>query len=251
MRKLIYVARQFGLDPIKFVYALKALPLFLRNYLRFLSSDNPHTVIRLSPALHDFHESAGSSDGHYFWQDLISAQWVSKIKPRNILDVGSRIDGYVAHIAAFREIDLLDIREVPQVIPNMKFIQGDAMEQLSSFSRNYQIVSSLHAIEHFGLGRYKDPINPYGHIKGLQNISDCVSANGYLIVSFPIGKEKIEFNSQRILDPLFPLKYLQNFQLEEFYLIPWKGMPIKMEQIPNTLEVPVRSAGLYLLKRID
>lgn len=32
--------------------------------------------------------------------------------PQRHLDVGSRIDGFVAHVASFREIEVIDIRPV-------------------------------------------------------------------------------------------------------------------------------------------
>ena len=34
-------------------------------------------------------------------------------------------------------------------------------------------ISCLHALEHFGLGRYNDPLDPNGHLKGFNNISKC------------------------------------------------------------------------------
>ena len=46
--------------------------------------------------------------------------------PPNHLDIGSRTDGFVAHVACFRELDVLDIREqnskVKKVLPSIKEI---------------------------------------------------------------------------------------------------------------------------------
>ena len=38
------------------------------------------------------------------------AQEVFKRKPYKHLDIGSKVDGLVSHIASFRELDVLDIR---------------------------------------------------------------------------------------------------------------------------------------------
>ena len=38
------------------------------------------------------------------------SQLIFENSPKNILDIGSRIDGFVAHVLTFREIDVLDIR---------------------------------------------------------------------------------------------------------------------------------------------
>ena len=50
----------------------------------------------------------------------------------------------------------------------------------------YDSVSCLHALEHFGLGRYGDKIEPKGHKYGIQNFSDIMVKNGILYLSVPI-----------------------------------------------------------------
>jgi len=242
--------RQFGVDPIKFVRAFKATPRFILSLIEYARKGGFRGNHSISAVLLDFHEDAGSSDGHYFWQDLLAAQWVNDMDANSILDVGSRIDGFVSHVAASREINLLDFRPLTRIIPNINFIQGDAMRPMTSHHLSYQIVTSLHAIEHFGLGRYGDPIDLNGHVKGLRNIAECVSVGGCLIVSFPIGVEITEFNAQRILHPKFPVENLPEYELEDFYLIPWKGQPERMGQLPELNEVKTGSAGLYKFRRI-
>jgi hypothetical protein len=60
-------------------------------------------------------------------------------------------------------------------------------------------VSCLHAIEHFGLGRYGDPLDPNGHLKGYNNIIRMLKPGGTLYISFPIGKtNEVHFNAHRV-----------------------------------------------------
>ena len=75
-------------------------------------------------------------------------------------------------------------------------------------------VSSLHAIEHFGLGRYGDVVDYEGHVKGLNNISKILKKGGRFYFSVPIGPQRIEFNAHRV----FSVKYLVEL-LEEQYII--------------------------------
>ena len=55
-----------------------------------------------------------------------------------------------------------------------------------------------HTIEHFGLGRYGDDIDPLGHLKGLEQLKRMVKPGGRFYLSTPIGPERVEFNAHRI-----------------------------------------------------
>ena len=46
------------------------------------------------------------------------------------MDVGSRGDGFIAHLAAFRDVEVADIRPLPAIIPHVTFIQADMMGTL-------------------------------------------------------------------------------------------------------------------------
>jgi SAM-dependent methyltransferase len=147
---------------------------------------------------------SGSASGHYFHQDLLVASRIFQNRPQRHVDIGSRIDGFVSHVASFREIEVFDIRPLNNIIPNIVFKQLDLMN--SNFHlRNYcDSVSSLHAIEHFGLGRYGDKLDYNGHLKGLKNIYEMLKKDGKFYFSVPIGPQRIEFNAHRI----FSVKYL-------------------------------------------
>jgi hypothetical protein len=65
-------------------------------------------VTRKYMILKDYNEQAGSASGHYFHQDLLVASFIQKSSPERHIDVGSRIDGFVAHVASFRKIEILE-----------------------------------------------------------------------------------------------------------------------------------------------
>ena len=44
------------------------------------------------------------------------------------------------------------------------------MGDVKYLENSIESLSCLHALEHFGLGRYGDPINPEGNIIGLENM---------------------------------------------------------------------------------
>lgn len=155
------------------------------------------------PMLRDFTDVAGVARGHYFHQDLLVASLIHQSGPTRHIDIGSRIDGFVAHVAAFRPIDVIDIRPLQQTgHPNVRFIQADMMDD-GCVLPQADSVSCLHAIEHFGLGRYGDPIDPEGHKKGFRNILKMVEPGGTLYISFPIARRnEVHFNAHRTFHPL-------------------------------------------------
>ena len=60
-------------------------------------------------------------------------------------------------------------------------------------------LSCLHAIEHFGLGRYTKPIDIILYIKDLIKLVSLVSKGGRLYINFPIGQAgEVHFNAHRV-----------------------------------------------------
>lgn len=153
--------------------------------------------------LNDFTDQAGSAKGHYFHQDLLVASFIHRKNPVRHIDIGSRIDGFVAHVATYRPIEVIDVRDLEDTgHKNIVFTKADLMSDQKSQHETTDSLSCLHAIEHFGLGRYGDPIDPQGHIKGFNNILKMLKPSGTLYISFPIGiKNEVHFNAHRIFHP--------------------------------------------------
>lgn len=165
------------------------------------------------PCLNDRFMQSGTAKGHYFHQDLLVARRIFDARPERHLDVGSRVDGFVAHVAAFREIEVLDVRALENSVPNVRFRQCDLMADLpDEFVESTGSLSCLHALEHFGLGRYGDPVCYEGYLKGFANLSRIVKPGGTFYLSVPIGPQRIEFDAHRV----FSLRYLLELVNDEF-----------------------------------
>lgn len=196
------LSSQFGLDPRRFLHSLRGLPAFIRDWARF--RQDYYGRMSLMPCLHDRFEEGGATKSEYFWQDLLVARLIHEARPQRHVDVGSRVDGFVANVASFREIEVFDIRPITTQIPGVVFKQADLMrlESLSCAGGDYcDSLSCLHAIEHFGLGRYGDPIDPQGHERGIANMAKLLKPGGRFYLSTPIGQERVEFNAHRVFDP--------------------------------------------------
>ena len=69
-------------------------------------------------------------------------------------------------------------------------------------------MSCLHALEHFGLGRYGDKLDPDGYLKGLRNMLEMLAPGGRFYLSAPIGRQRIEFNAHRVFSVDYLIKLL-------------------------------------------
>ncbi|MBI3562315.1 MAG: DUF268 domain-containing protein [Gammaproteobacteria bacterium] len=209
----------FGLDPLKFLRALKGLPVYSVNFLRFIQQrKNCNSIfgsLKIFPCLDDRYSESGGASGHYFHQDLLVARKIYENKPKLHVDVGSRIDGFVAHVAAFREIVVMDIRKMNTTIPNISFIQCNIMADLpESLIGSYDSLSCLHALEHFGLGRYGDPVKYDGHVIGFNNLHKMLRPAGKMYLSIPIGPQRVEYDAHRV----FSIRYILDLVSLKFTL---------------------------------
>lgn len=184
--------------------SIRGMPAYFSDYWRLKSQKPKDGKVEfangaLYPCLGDRYVSSGQARGPYFHQDLLVAGRIFENKPLHHIDVGSRVDGFVAHVASFRQISVIDIRPLDSQIKNIAFLQADVMNELpSKYVQSCDSLSCLHALEHFGLGRYGDPVRWDGYLIGFNNLLTLLRSGGRLYFSVPIGRPRIEFNAHRV-----------------------------------------------------
>jgi hypothetical protein len=241
-----------GLD-LGRITAYRHLPKYLADRRKFKQAGGH--IARHFPILSEFAEQAGTASGHYFHQDLLVASFIHKANPNRHIDIGSRIDGFVAHVASFREIEVMDVRELkPTAHENIKFIQANLMIDDASFHEIADSISCLHAIEHFGLGRYGDPVDPNGYLKGFANIAKMPKVGGTLYISFPIGTAtSVYFNAHRVFNPHDILTWPghENLKLVRFDYVDDSGMLHKDFSLMGSIPNLNYGCGIYTFLRLD
>ena len=199
-----FLSTQVGVSVIRLIFFPTRLPSFFADLISFRKQYKGK--ISLMPCLHDKNKESGATGSEYFWQDLFTAQLIFKDNPRSHLDIASRVDGFVAHIASFRTCHVVDIRRNDSNIPGINFVQADLMNihdlRVKFKDVQYQSISCLHALEHFGLGRYGDSLNANGYKVAFKNIASLLTHNGLLYLSVPVGAERVNFNGNWIFNPL-------------------------------------------------
>lgn len=211
-----YFFCQCGINLLKFKN-VKYIIKYFRDYLKFSKLSKIDLIF---PILGEHKEKSSAVIKHYFNQDLLVASYIYKNNPKKHVDVGSRIDGFVAHVATFRKIEVFDIRDNNFQFKNIRFKRKDISKIDKSLINYCDSLSCLHTLEHFGLGRYGDQLDPNGHIKGFKNLVKILKTGGTLYISFPISDKNVTyFNSERSFNPKEILKWSNELRLVKFDFI--------------------------------
>ncbi len=174
-------------------------------------SENEYLIAR------DKGKDAGNL-GSYFWQDLWAAKHIYKAKPNIHFDIGSRVDGFIAHLLSFgQKVKQIDIRPLQTRIDGWEFVQSDATLLENIPDGSIESLSALCSLEHFGLGRYGDNIDPDACFKCFKAIQKKLVHRGAAYISVPIsGYEHLEFNAHRVFDPITIVKEFNELSLVDF-----------------------------------
>ena len=169
------------------------------------------------PCLHD-NTASTEFDRHYVYHPAWAARMVNKFQPKKHVDISS-ILGFSTILSAFIPVEFYDYR--PAKISLSDFSQGAVdLLDLNFKSDSIHSLSCMHVIEHIGLGRYGDPLNPDGDIQSAKELSRVLAVNGQLLIALPVGRSRVAFNAHRIYSHEQVLDLFKELELVEFSLIP-------------------------------
>ena len=192
------------------------------------------------------YETAGKPSAHYFAQDIWGANKIYLNSPSVHYDIGSLLDGFIAHLLVFREVYYIDIRPLDYKIPGLHYRQGDAINLDGIEDNSIESLSSFHALEHFGLGRYGDPIDPKGHVKAAISMQRVLMRKGHLYIGVPIGpKDKLVFNAHRIFKIETVLKMFDKCNLVDIAVVEPDGVFAHSIELKDYERVAEFSCGLF------
>jgi hypothetical protein len=67
----------------------------------------------------------------------------------------------------------------------------------SRYLQTFGSIIAYSSLDHDGLGRYGDPLNPNGDIESLKRIADLLQPLGCLLLTVPVGPDLLVFNLHR------------------------------------------------------
>ena len=185
-------------------------------------------------------------DHHYTYHPAWAARILAQTKPEYHVDISS-ILSFSTIVSAFVPIKFYDYRPADLKLNSLESGFAD-LKKLNFPNDSVPSLSCMHTIEHIGLGRYGDEIDPKGDIKSIDELKRVLKPGGDLLFVTPVGKPKIEFNAHRIYSYEQIIEYFSPLQLKEFSLIPDTGGLIRNAD-PALVKEQSYGCGCFWLKK--
>lgn len=160
-------------------------------------------------------------DRHYVYHTAWAARKVAEIKPEFHTDISSSLY-FSSIVSAFVPVKFYDYRPADLQLSGLSSEKGNLLH-LPFADGSVRSLSCMHTVEHVGLGRYGDPIDPDGDLKAIKELKRVLASGGSLLFVVPIGKPRIQFNAHRIYSYEMIKEYFDELELKEFSLIPEKS----------------------------
>ncbi len=202
--------------------ALSSRYRFRREFKAFVALDgsNPRFDVRWKdryPCLYDRDNLTGF-DRHYFFHLAWAARVLAESRPPVHVDISSNLR-FCSIVSAFVPVQFYEYH--PPEVKIEGLTQGKA-DLLALPFDDISIVSlsCMHVVEHIGLGRYGDALDPDGDVKAMNELKRVLAKGGQLLFVAPVGQPRLQFNAHRVYSFHQILHGFSDLQLMEFALIP-------------------------------
>ena len=122
-------------------------------------------------------------------------------------------------VSAFVPVSFYDFRPADLRLPGLETARADLLA-LPFADRSIASLSCLHVVEHIGLGRYGEPLDPESDLRALRELERVLAPGGTLLLVVPVGRPRVVFNAHRIYTHAQITAALPALQLAEFALVP-------------------------------
>ncbi len=223
------------------------LPRYIANWRSYQRSSGARLRLGQSyPCLSDF-VTTTPFDPHYFYQSAWLARELQGRRPTaRHVDIGSDVR-MIGVLSAFVPVDFVDYRPLKVSLNGLVCAAGD-ITSLEFASDSLGSVSSLHVVEHIGLGRYGDPIDANGSERALAELARVVKPGGHLFLSVPVGRETVCFNAHRVFDPTTITNALAPLELCGFSLVTDDGQYVETATM-DAARQQMYGCGMFVFRK--
>lgn len=160
-------------------------------------------------------------DRHYVYHTAWAARVLAKTKPLQHIDIGSYLY-FATLVSAYVPVKFYDYRPAQVVLSGLETGYAD-LHTLPFEHDSVPSLSCMHVVEHVGLGRYGDPLDPNGDLKAMKELERVLAPGGDLLFVVPVGQPRVMFNAHRIYGYEQIIKAFDGLILSEFGLIQSQG----------------------------
>lgn len=185
-------------------------------------------------------------DHHYTYHPAWAARILASTKPAYHVDFSS-ILYFGTMLSAFIPVKFYDYRPADIHLDGWEGRFADLCK-LDIADNEFESVSCMHTVEHIGLGRYGDQIDPGGDLKAVKELVRVTRPGGSILFVTPVGKPRIEFNGHRIYSFELVTEMFEGCELAEFSLIPDAGGLIRNAD-PATVKDQHYGCGCFWFKK--
>lgn len=193
---------------------MRAWRRFWRSYDRY--SELPGNKASLEFLYPCIGEDTGETpvEPTYFFQDAWAFEKIIAAGPPRHIDVGSH-HRFVSFLSKVVPTTMVDVRPLQAHMESIGFVEGTILA-LPFPDASLPSVSSICVVEHIGLGRYGDPLDPRGTEKALEELKRVVAPGGDLYVSLPVDElDREYFNAHRVFTEESALEMFAPFEIVE------------------------------------
>lgn len=140
----------------------------------------------------------GKQETSFLLQGLLQ---VPNLSTSSVLVIGSENPWVEACVlsAGVPNITTLEYGKIDSRHPQVRTVTPyEIRDRYAEFFQSFDVIVTFSSVEHAGLGRYGDQLNPWGDRQAVARAWCATKPGGYLVIGVPYGTDSIEYNAHRI-----------------------------------------------------
>lgn len=200
------------------------LPRYLKftaQFLRFRQASSERMPVRWRDRFACLLDATANTgfDRHYVFHPAWAMRRILERAPGKHIDISSTLH-FCSMLSAVIPVEFYDYRPAELGLSGLSDGRADLLA-LPFEDATVASLSCMHVIEHIGLGRYGDPMDPDGDLKAIAELKRVLRKDGDLYFVVPIAAQpRIQFNAHRVYSHAQVQELFAEFEIADLALIP-------------------------------
>jgi SAM-dependent methyltransferase len=107
----------------------------------------------------------------------------------------------IIYAHGIRDIYTSEYAHITDLSNRVKVLHVSEVQQ-ERYKSAFDVIFSYSSVEHDGLGRFGDPINPCGDVAAVNELRGALKPGGLLMLGVPVGRDALVNNWHRVYGPI-------------------------------------------------